>query len=979
LVAACFCGLGRFEQTRNALNGVVANDAADVESLCALAALDAKVSQDGVGNSMEYLGEAVKADQNHPVVLSHLANHAFYCGLEDAGAAMGVQESASTPASWEQAGDLLNKALANTRSQQVRAEVHYQLGRLHHAQGRFAKATEEYGECHRLYPEHLACAYGLAQTCVQQQRFAEAVKTLEAMGPGREMPEVLKLLTFAYLMCGDKAKEAAKCADALVAKSKDDAEAWAMRAEANDQLAAQEPAQSTPKAGIEAYEHVARVLSGGGPEKTGCASPQLWNNLGTLRSLQGDPDGAKEAYGRGLELVEKRLVGEGGPPASDEEAKDLQVARLTMRFNRAWLAESLGDQPNFAQATRDYMTLSEEHGWYADTLLRLGAQWQRVGESDAAVQRYQEAMRQSPVMAALMQAEVYRHKAEYSKALQSAETAVRCAGEKQFHYAHVSLGNLYYEVAGAAATKQSDRDAYMKKALWNFTRALEHEKDSHYAANGIGMVFAQRGKLDFAKRTFQSVMQHHAMAGDPSVYINLGHTYLRSGGDDARKAIALYLRALKLRPDDLSIRLYLAKAHFSLKEFEKCSGVLGDAMQIWPDDLLLRYNLAVSLESFGVHLVSMEKKTKRVVGVDSGMDQMEHAVSLLSAAARLYGYVDARWVDMAEPERKRLASKSGAPANLQDEMRRVSLHKEYCADITTRARDELEKLKLTRKEMDERMHKIVEDREHKEKSQQATQAEEKKRDDERRLEMEEQAIHIMDSTRDIQLGKFLGELKDSGMKAMAKASAKDSKGKPTKASEKRQRKAGQRSGDSEGASDGPMAPGGSPAPAREGEPGAGGEPSPGEVAPGGLERKDKKDKKKKKEKKDKKKDKKDKKRERSGTGEGEQGESGDELELEEVEPLDAQAPEEGAEVLPLVEEEEEPREEGRKDKKEKKDKKKDKGEKKDKKSKKDKKDKKRRKQDDDSLDDGDGEGSPLIAPRTNEDVAMEEELFGPDE
>merc|ERR1712048_293284 len=155
-------------------------------------------------------------------------------------------------------------------------------------------------------------------------------------------------------------------------------------------------------------------------------------------------------------------------------------------------------------------------------------------------------------------------------------------------------GNLYFEVASAPNTKSKDRESNLCKALWNYTRALEHKKDSHYAANGIGMVFAQRGKLDFAKRTFQSVMQHHAMAEDPSVYINLAHTYMRSGGEDARKAIALYQRAKKLRPNDLSILLYLAKAHFGLKEFDKCSGILGDAMQIWPDDLLLRYNMAVA-------------------------------------------------------------------------------------------------------------------------------------------------------------------------------------------------------------------------------------------------------------------------------------------------------------------------------------------------------------------------------------------------
>eukprot|EP00415_Alexandrium_ostenfeldii_P000609 UN0609 len=262
----------------------------------------------------------------------------------------------------------------------------------------------------------------------------------------------------------------------------------------------------------------------------------------------------------------------------------------------------------------------------------------------------------------------------------------------------------------------ADRDVYMKKALWNFTRALEHEKDSHYAANGIGMVFAKRGKLDFAKRTFQSVMQHHAMAGDPSVYINLGHTYLCSGGEDARKAVALYQRALKLKPDDLTIRLYLAKAFFGLKDYERCSSVLGDATQIWPDDLLLRYNLAVTPESSGVHLVSLEKKTKRVVGVDSGMDQMTRAVELLNAASRLYAYVHTRWGEISEAERKRLAMSSGAPANLLEEMKRVGLHKEYCQDITEKAREQLAVLTRTRSEIDAKMKKISEDKAEKERS-----------------------------------------------------------------------------------------------------------------------------------------------------------------------------------------------------------------------------------------------------------------------
>merc|ERR1712211_186370 len=89
------------------------------------------------------------------------------------------------------------------------------------------------------------------------------------------------------------------------------------------------------------------------------------------------------------------------------------------------------------------------------------------------------------------------------------------------------------------------------------------------------------------------------------------------------------------------------------------------------------------------------------------------------------------------------------------------------------------------------------------------------------------------------------------------------------------------------------------------------------------------------------------------------GEMGDDVAAEEA--LEEE------DVLPLVEE---PAAERIKDKKDKKDKKK--------KEKKDKKAKKRRKEEAES-DSGEGGVSPQIAPRTEEDIAMEEDLFGPDD
>lgn len=917
-LAQCFCNLGRFEHMKHALEGVIAADPSDVESLCALAHLEAKVSKDGVGRSMEYLDEAVKANQHHPVVLCQLANHAFYCGLEECtGDSNGKEESAGQ-SPWELAAALLTRALAASKSAEVQAEAHYQMGRLRHAQEQYTEAYEEYKKSKDLNPENYACMHGLAQTCIKQNKLDEAISTLEAVRKARgNLPEVLKLLTYAYITLGNKAKEAVACADILVTKSNDDLEAWAMRAEAHHQLAATQPDHTVPKAGVDTYEHVARILSNGDTHRQ--ASPQIWNNLGTLRGLQGDSGGAREAYTHGIELAERRLQQSDLAP---EEAKDLVVAHLTMRFNRAWLAENSGDQPDFMEATREYISIREDHNWYADTLLRLGSQWQRIGDVERAAQTYEEAMKQNPVLASLMQAEVYRQQGGpmYSKALQAAEMAVQRAGEKQFHYAHVYLGNLYFQVACNARISAKDRDANMCKALWNYTRALEHEKDSHYAANGIGMVFAQRGKLDFAKRTFQSVMQHHAMQGDPSVYINLGHTYLKSGGDNARKAIALYQRAKKMKPNDLAIRLYLAKAHFGLKEFERCAGILGDAMQIWPDDLLLRYNLAISLENFGVYLVTMEKKTQRVVGVDSGMDQMTCAVELLASAARVYEYVQSRWAIMSDEDKKQLAARSGSPANLAEEMHRVHLHKEYCADIADKAKEQLQLLKKLRSDMDIQMRKITEDKAERQKMQQQQEEEAQVQDQERRLEMEEQALRLMESTNDIQLGKNLESVTEQKPKQAKdpkpKAPAKGKKGAP-------------------------------PAPDAvddEGLPIEGGPLAEGEAPVGGTKRKHEKEKKDKKDKKAKKKEKKDKKKRKLGDSEGgNDSDMGEEQEGEGQGEMEEQPPAADDEEADLFgDAPDDAEKEGKKDKKDKKDKKekKDKSGKKEKKQKKEKKDKK---------------------------------------
>lgn len=64
--------------------------------------------------------------------------------------------------------------------------------------------------------------------------------------------------------------------------------------------------------------------------------------------------------------------------------------------------------------------------------------------------------------------------------------------------------------------------------------------------------------------------------------------------------------------------------------------VLGDATQIWPENILVRYNLALVLEKLGANLVKEVKKS-RTFGGPKEMQKVTQAVEFLT---QLSGFGD---------------------------------------------------------------------------------------------------------------------------------------------------------------------------------------------------------------------------------------------------------------------------------------------------------------------------------------------------
>eukprot|EP00439_Symbiodinium_sp_Y106_P014669 s4937_g2.t1 len=478
------------------------------------------------------------------------------------------------------------------------------------------------------------------------------------------------------------ASHAATVSDSLVTMCPEDIEAWAMRAEAYSRL----EKIAKPKVTIDSYERMAELMQAS-PESRAKVTPQMWNNLGTIRAMHGDPAEAKEAYDSGMERIES--LQQLGEAQAGHSEKDLRVAEITMRFNKAWLAESQPQEGNMNQAVQGYLALTEGVKWFADAFLQLGGQWQRVGNKEEALRNFREAIKYSPFLGKLLCSEALRASGKYEEALKWGEKAARAAQANEFHYAQVFVGNLCYEASTNHKTPPPERDAYLKKAMDYYLRALELKKDCQFAANGVGMVFAKRGKMEIAKEFFNSVMNHQAMQENPSVYINLGHVLLEFGRPaDIRKALDCYYEAKGKDPEDKSVRSYIAQAHFMLEEFEAASCSLAEAVYYRPGDMQLRFNQATCWEAWARHVL-LKKLEERVKTHDDMIDEVKSAIGALVSADRVWKSLRSEWERKSDSERRTIASTTGAPKKFLKDMDKISDHVDYCAHLLDAAQRKL--------------------------------------------------------------------------------------------------------------------------------------------------------------------------------------------------------------------------------------------------------------------------------------------------
>lgn len=289
------------------------------------------------------------------------------------------------------------------------------------------------------------------------------------------------------------------------------------------------------------------------------------------------------------------------------------ASQVTLGYNMARIREASGDL-NIAE--KEYQELLKEFPKYVDCLLRLACIAKKKGKISDAEQwarRAAEVSSNSADALALL-AGIHlerRDLASAKKLLEELQGALPPGASNIETYGRVALGNIHlYSIPGEIHYENNYEKAavHLAHAMGLFRRALERDPGNLFAANGIGCVLAEAGRLSEAKDIFLRVQETSAATDGfvtiPDAWINLASVQL--GLNQSRSAEATYQQAMRKHHGlqlDPRLLLYLAKAQYEADKTQEATKTVAKALHLAPSDHRLRFNLAYLMQQGGAKVL----------------------------------------------------------------------------------------------------------------------------------------------------------------------------------------------------------------------------------------------------------------------------------------------------------------------------------------------------------------------------------------
>ncbi|KAL2529956.1 Protein CTR9-like protein [Forsythia ovata] len=747
-IALCHYKLGHLGKAKQAFHRVLQLDPENVEALVALGISDLQTNEAvTIRSGMEKMQMAFEIYPYCAMSLNYLANHFFFTGQHFL-----VEQLTET-------------ALAVTTHGPTKSHSYYNLARSYHSKGDYEKAGMYYmasvKESNKPH-EFVLPYYGLGQVQMKLGDLRSALSNFEkVLEVQSENCETLKALGHIYFQLGqnEKAQELFKKATKVDPR---DPQAFLDLGEllvSTDDCAA-----------LDAFKTARNLLKKENEE----VPIELHNNIGALHFERGEFEFAGEAFmealGDGIwrnfvdakaqssfknveqsDVSEERLSPSRKVQSSliysalypidassslhqhrdfqlfhrlEEQGTSVELPwnKVSTLFNLARVLEQMHDTDT---ASIFYRLILFKYSDYTDAYLRLAAISKARNNIQLSIELIGDALKVDDkcLDALLMLGDLELKNDEWVKAKETFRAA-KDATDGKDSYAAVCLGNWNCFAAIRNEKRAPKLEAtHLEKAKELYTKVLQQNSANLYAANGAGVVLAERGQFDIAKDLFTQVQE--AASGSfnvqmPDIWINLAHVHFAQG--NFALAVKMYQNCLRkfYYNTDSQVLLYLARTHYEAEQWQDCKKTLLRAIHLAPSNYTFRFDVGVAMQKFSA---STLQKTKRTVDeVRATVAELRNAVrlfSLLSAASNLHfhgfdetkigthvGYcqhlLDAAKVHCELAEREEQKNQERLKVMQQMEL----------ADESRRKAEEQRKLQLEKRKQEDELKQVMQQEKH---------------------------------------------------------------------------------------------------------------------------------------------------------------------------------------------------------------------------------------------------------------------------
>ena len=292
--------------------------------------------------------------------------------------------------------------------------------------------------------------------------------------------------------------------------------------------------------------------------------PELLNNLGVLMMQESRDVEALKNFEEALSNCEK-LLSEG-----NAEDKRLKAMRISIRFNLACCHDKAR---RIGEASELLKQIVREEPTYTDAYMRLAYLAQRRGDIKRAIEYIEQGKANHikdvnhslPTKLYCMKGRLLTDVGNLPEAYKEYQKALEMSNKRD-SYARVGIANIHYLTSTFHRNNIEAQEAELRKSMQQYFSVLELDEMNTAGSLGIANVLSEYGKVTEAKEIFKVIETSET---DPTIvkHALLNHAHLLMNDENNEFAINLYQAAHDKFPEDLTITLFLAKAHFKRKNY----------------------------------------------------------------------------------------------------------------------------------------------------------------------------------------------------------------------------------------------------------------------------------------------------------------------------------------------------------------------------------------------------------------------------